>query len=59
MSKMIAKAAAPRTSLRVTKENGGIISSTTLLTTYIPPQMLAAPSPLRIPTSLWFIRRRL
>src|SRR5215213_8550076 len=42
-----------------TNVNGGMISSTTLLTTYMPPQMDAAPSPQRIPTRVLLIRRRL
>jgi len=41
---------APSTSRMVNKLNGGIISNTTLLTTYMPPQMEAAARPARIPT---------
>src|SRR6266498_2595732 len=43
--RIIANVIAPRINRSVTNENGGMISNTTLLTTYIPPQMLAAPSP--------------
>lgn len=42
---MMAKANAPINKRKTNKEKGGITSKTTLLTTYIPPQMDAAVNP--------------
>jgi hypothetical protein len=39
----------PRSSRKLTNVNGGMMSRTTLLTTYIPPQILAAVNPAKIP----------
>src|SRR6185369_5074950 len=55
----IARVIAPKINRTVTNEKGGMISRTTLLTTYMPPQIEAAPIPQRRPTSVLFIRRGL
>jgi hypothetical protein len=46
----------PRNKRIATNVNGGMISSTTLLTTYLPPQIEAAPNPLSNPYKVLFIR---
>ena len=42
--------ALPRSSLDAIKVNGGMTSSKTLLTTYMPPQIAAAARPLSMPS---------